>query len=179
MSLCLGIDVGGTNTDVVILAEGNRVIAKSKRPTTPDISTGIQQAVDTVIRESDSDPACIVHAMLGTTHATNAIVERKGLSKVGIIRLGAPSGLAIPPITDWPSDIVSCIGGNHSIVKGGYEYNGRPISNPQKEEIKRAVQALEKSGIEALAVSCVFSPDVNRVTQEFVTPRYLAISAPE
>jgi len=76
----------------------------------------------------------------------------KGLSKVGIIRLGAPSGLAIPPTTDWPSDIVTHIGGIYRIVKGGYEYDGKPISNPEREEIKKAVQTLGRSGVETLAV---------------------------
>ena len=55
-----------------------------------------------VLEESGIDPAGILHAMLGTTHSTNAIVERQGLAVVGIIRLCAPSGLSVPPYIDWP-----------------------------------------------------------------------------
>ena len=58
------------------------------------------------------------------THATNAIVERKNLSRVGIIRLAAPSGYAIPPFIEWPEDILEAISHFYVIVKGGYEYNG-------------------------------------------------------
>ncbi|MBW2064340.1 MAG: hydantoinase/oxoprolinase family protein [Deltaproteobacteria bacterium] len=158
MKYRLGIDVGGTNTDAVILDESNRVIAKCKRPTTQDISTGIKQAVESVLNDSGIDPASIEHAMLGTTHATNAIVERKGLAKVGVLRLGAPCGLALPPMMDWPQDMSGHIGSNYKMVKGGYEFDGRLISQPDEREIESALLALRELGIEALAVSCVFSP---------------------
>lgn len=158
MSYRLGIDVGGTNTDAVILDKNDKVVSKCKKPTTEDISTGIKEAVDAVFQESKIDPAMIVHAMLGTTHSTNAIVERKGLARMGIVRLGAPSGLAVPPYVDWPEDVISHIGKHYRIVKGGYEYNGTPLSSPDKDEIQKALDALKKEKIEALAVSCVFSP---------------------
>ena len=97
MSYKLGLDVGGTNTDAVILDRDDRVVAKCKRPTTEDISGGIREAVVSVLKESGIDSSQIVHAMLGTTHATNAIVERKGLSKIGVIRLCVPAGESVPP----------------------------------------------------------------------------------
>lgn len=158
MSYRLGIDVGGTNTDAVILDKNDKVVSKCKKPTTEDISTGIKEAVEAVFQESKIDPGMIVHAMLGTTHSTNAIVERKGLARMGIVRLGAPSGLAVPPYVDWPEDVISHIGKHYRIVKGGYEYNGTPLSSPDKDEIQKALDALKKEKIEALAVSCVFSP---------------------
>jgi len=158
MSYRLGIDVGGTNTDAVILDKNDKVVSKCKKPTTEDISTGIKEAVDAVFQESKIDPAMIVHAMLGTTHSTNAIVERKGLARMGIVRLGAPSGLSVPPYVDWPEDVISHIGKNYRIVRGGYEYNGTPLSSPDKDEIQKALDALKKEKIEALAVSGVFSP---------------------
>jgi N-methylhydantoinase A/oxoprolinase/acetone carboxylase beta subunit len=158
MSYRLGIDVGGTNTDAVILDEASRVVAKCKRSTTADISTGIRGAVSHVLDESGVDHASIQHAMLGTTHATNAIVERKGLARVGVLRLGAPCGLALPPMMDWPEDMPDHIGSHHRMVKGGYEYDGRHISDPDPLEIEDALKGLKEADIEALAVSCVFSP---------------------
>lgn len=158
MSYRLGIDVGGTNTDAVILDEQNRVMAKCKRPSSEDISTGITEAVDAVLGESGINPSQIVHAMLGTTHSTNAIVERKGLARAGIIRLGAPSGIAVPPFLDWPDDIIRHIGSHYRIVHGGYEYNGVPIAPVDRDEIRRALEELKDEGITALAVSGVFSP---------------------
>jgi len=167
MNYRLGIDVGGTNTDAVILDSGDTVVAKCKRPTTQDISTGIKEAVESVLQDSGVDPKQILHAMLGTTHSTNAIVERKGLARMGIIRVGAPSGLAVPPYVDWPEDILPCLGQHYRIVHGGYEYNGALLSATDREEIKKALGELEKEKIEALAVSCVFSP-VNGEQEELV-----------
>jgi len=146
MQYRLGIDVGGTNTDAVILDERDAVLAQCKRPTTADVSSGIKEAVDGVLREGRVRAENIRHAMLGTTHCTNAIVERRNLCRVGIVRLGAPSGLAIPPLTDWPADILPHIGQHQHIVHGGYEYNGVPLSPPDEQEIRSALQALAKDG---------------------------------
>jgi N-methylhydantoinase A/oxoprolinase/acetone carboxylase beta subunit len=71
--LRLGIDVGGTNTDAVILDADANVLAKTKQPTTADVTSGIRAAIDAVLRASGIDPARLSHVMLGTTHATNAV----------------------------------------------------------------------------------------------------------
>jgi N-methylhydantoinase A/oxoprolinase/acetone carboxylase beta subunit len=158
MKYKLGIDVGGTNTDAAILDEAGRVVASCKESTTGDVSTGIDKAVERILRESRIPAASICDAMLGTTHATNAIVERRNLSRVAAIRLSGPSGHAIPPFVEWPADLLAVIGGSYSIVKGGYEYNGAPIAAPDKDEIRRALEAAAKSGAEALAISSAFAP---------------------
>ena len=73
----LGIDVGGTNTDAVLVDENRAVVADIKYPTSADIYDGILGAMRTVLEVSGVDPAQIHQAMLGTTQCTNAIVERK------------------------------------------------------------------------------------------------------
>lgn len=158
MKYRLGIDVGGTNTDAVILDEKNTVMAKCKEATTTDVSSGIKKAVDRVLAESQIAPGDIVDAMLGTTHATNAIVERRGLSKVGVVRISGPSGYSIPPFIEWPEDILTALNYSYEIVKGGYEYNGALISGSDPVEIEKALEKIRAAGAEALAVSCVFSP---------------------
>lgn len=77
----IGIDVGGTNTDAVILDHQLNLIHSVKVPTTDDIQTGIAGALNKVLAESAVDPTKVTHAMLGTTQCTNAIVETKKLSK--------------------------------------------------------------------------------------------------
>jgi N-methylhydantoinase A/oxoprolinase/acetone carboxylase beta subunit len=154
----LGIDVGGTNTDAAILDEGNRIISTAKASTTPNVSSGIDEVVGRALALSKLPPTDIVNAMLGTTHATNAIVERRGLSKVGCIRLAGPSGFAIPPFIEWPRDLLDALGCPWAIVKGGYEYNGAPLSRPDRDEIRKAIEMIVQKGAESLAVSGVFSP---------------------
>ena len=97
----LGIDVGGTNTDAVLIDEQDAVVAAVKRPTSDDIYTGIMDAVDAVLEASGADRALIGRAMLGTTQCTNAIVERSNLASVAVLRVGAPASVGIPPMVDW------------------------------------------------------------------------------
>ncbi|GAA2837868.1 hypothetical protein GCM10020220_028510 [Nonomuraea rubra] len=76
--LRIGIDVGGTNTDAVVLDADGRVIAKAKRPTTPEVTEGLRAALDAVLAELGNGREHVTRVMLGTTHATNAILERRG-----------------------------------------------------------------------------------------------------
>lgn len=94
----IGIDVGGTNTDAVILDHQLNLIHSVKVPTTDDIQTGIAGALNKVLAESAVDPTKVTHAMLGTTQCTNAIVERKKLAKVGVLRLGYPATASVLPL---------------------------------------------------------------------------------
>ena len=62
----LGIDVGGTNTDAVLIDENLNVVAAIKNPTSGDIYEGIMGAVDAVLEESGVDRTQITQAMLAT-----------------------------------------------------------------------------------------------------------------
>lgn len=64
--LRIGIDVGGTNTDAVVVDQDGAVVAATKAATTPDPSDGIREALDAVI--VGVDKSLITQAMLGTTH---------------------------------------------------------------------------------------------------------------
>src|SRR6266540_5003337 len=120
----LGIDVGGTNTDAVILDAADQVVASVKSLTTADVTIGIVNALQAVLTASRFPPAAIHYAMLGTTHCTNAIVTRQGLSPVGVIRLGAPATLAVEPLLTWPADLRQIVCPQAFILHGGHEYNG-------------------------------------------------------
>ena len=156
MKYRLGIDVGGTNTDAVILDESLNVIESTKSHTTPDIETGIYNSMKTVIDHSGIDPNMITHAMLGTTQCTNAIVERKNLAKVGIIRLGYPASVSILPYTAWPEDMVKVLSGKYSILHGGAEYNGNPISDFDGNELRQLLKDW-RGQVESIAIVGVFS----------------------
>lgn len=152
----IGVDVGGTNTDAVILDEQNNLVSAIKTPTTKDVSTGIRKAIQKVIAESPIESSAIRYAMLGTTQCTNAIVERKKLDRVGVIRLAYPATGSVPSFTGWPEDIASLLGGQTANVHGGYEYTGQSISEFDEEEV-REVLASWNDKIDSLAVIGVFS----------------------
>ncbi|MBN2909896.1 hydantoinase/oxoprolinase family protein [Polycladomyces sp. WAk] len=164
MTYRIGIDVGGTNTDAVLLDDRLRLVTKVKVPTTPDVETGICEALHRVIKDSGVPPEHIGYAMLGTTHCTNAIVERKRLNRVGIIRIGLPATTAVPPMTAWPADLKAELSPTVAMVKGGVEYDGRMIAPLDEEAVRAACQKMMEK-VDAVAITSVFSP-VSREHEE-------------
>src|SRR3954463_1507180 len=96
--LRIGVDVGGTHTDAVLLNAAHHVVAKVKVPTTPDVTSGVRAALAGVLAGEDARTAGrITHVMVGTTHAMNAILERRRLRRVAVLRLAAPPPAGPPP----------------------------------------------------------------------------------
>jgi N-methylhydantoinase A/oxoprolinase/acetone carboxylase beta subunit len=165
-TLRVGVDVGGTNTDAIVL-RGNEVLAQHKAPTSSDVGTGIVQAIRDVLAEAMVSVSEVAGVMIGTTHFTNAFVEGKHLSRVGVLRLGAPATLSVRPFADWPPALTDAVGGHAAIVAGGYNYDGRPIRAVDPSEIRRVVAEFAARDIRAVAISSVFAP-VNRSQEEEV-----------
>jgi N-methylhydantoinase A/oxoprolinase/acetone carboxylase beta subunit len=173
MSHRLGIDVGGTHTDAVILNEQNWLVAKTKARTTPDVTGGIVQALKQVLEQPGVDRRAITVAMLGTTHCTNAIAERKHLSKVGVIRMGAPATLAIPPLFSWPADLRAMVAHKVFTVHGGHEFDGREISKPDQSEIDSMIRELVGK-VDAVAVTGVFAP-INPIHEKSIAEKLRSV----
>jgi N-methylhydantoinase A/oxoprolinase/acetone carboxylase beta subunit len=116
--------------------------------------------------------------MLGTTHATNAVLERRRLHRVAVLRVGAPSSLAVRPMYGWPDDLVAAVTGQvtgrvtgqvtgqvtgsgagpgWAVVGGGFEYDGRPVV-PFDAEAARRFLGSAVGTVDAVAISAVFSP---------------------
>lgn len=171
----LGIDVGGTNTDAVLVS-GRTVIASAKRPTTGDISGGIVAATHAVLATSGEGARAIDSVMLGTTHFVNALLERRGLLEVGILRLAGAVGEALPPMSGWPADLKRCIGGLSFQLPGGYEFDGRENSAFDDRAVRDAARQIRRKGLDAVAISCVFAP-INRTMEERAA-RIVAEEAP-
>ncbi|WP_341201250.1 hydantoinase/oxoprolinase family protein [Planomicrobium okeanokoites] len=153
----IGIDVGGTHTDAVLLDEAYNVISEVKATTTEDVSSGIYQALKRVVAASAVPVEQIDYAMLGTTHCTNAIVERKRLNKVAAIRIGAPATTAIKPLVGVPDDLRSILGKHLYIVRGGNEFDGREIVPLDEERIREIAEEV-KGQVDSIAITSVFSP---------------------
>jgi len=157
--LRIGIDVGGTHTDAVLLNDAHDVKAKVKVPTTPDVTSGVRAALDGVLDRA-GDPGVIervTHVMVGSTHAMNAILERRRLQKVAVLRLAAPTGLAVRPLIGWPAELRDAVLAGGAVVGGGHEVDGREISPLDAEAIKRFLG--EVGGVaEAVAITGAFSP---------------------
>ena len=153
----LGVDVGGTMTDAVILDDKDHVMAKAKVPNSENIQDGIASAVRTVLQSSGVERADVALAMLGTTQVTNAIIERRGLAPVLALRLGAPATTGIRPLAAWPDDLAKFGRAHAQIVGGGHEFDGRTISRLDEGAIRDAARDA-RGRVAAVAVTGVFSP---------------------
>jgi len=153
----IGIDVGGTNTDAVLL-EGNRVAHAVKTPTTADVTTGIERALGRLVDTSGVDRRAIDAVMIGTTHFTNAVVQRRDLTPIAAVRIGLPASASLPPFVDWPSDLAALVRGEVFMLEGGHEYDGRPIVPFDTEGMRRVARRMRERGLRAAAVASVFSP---------------------
>lgn len=153
----IGVDVGGTNTDAVLMDESD-VRAWTKQPTTADVSSGVAAAITAVLEQAGVAPGAIASVMIGTTHFANALVERSQLDRVGVLRLASPSGEALPPMTGWPTDLTGRIGDHVFLLPGGYEMDGREIAPLDETKVRDAALTVRSSGVDAIAISCAFAP---------------------
>ena len=158
----IGIDVGGTNTDAVVM-DGATVIAGVKAATTADVMTGVVNALKAVLEASKMEASAIDVVMIGTTHFTNALVQRRDLAKTAAVRLGLPATASLPPMVDWPEDLKAAIGGTGYLAHGGNEFDGRVISPLDEKELLGIAEDIKAKGINTIAITSVFSP----VTGEF------------
>ncbi|MBO3748242.1 hydantoinase/oxoprolinase family protein [Streptosporangiaceae bacterium NEAU-GS5] len=155
--LRIGVDVGGTNTDAVVLGAGNRIVASTKQPTSPDVTSGMRAAIETVLAALGADRERVGRVMLGTTHATNAILERRRLGRVAVVRLGAPSSTAVPPLESWPEDLADAAVVAATVLPGGNYVDGREISPLDEEGLRRFLGSVAGRA-DAVAITAVFSP---------------------
>lgn len=160
----IGIDVGGTNTDAVLM-EGTTVLATVKQSTSPDVTSGIVGAIDQLRLQHPFEGSSISAVMIGTTHFINGLVEARRLAPTAALRLGLPATKALPPLVDWPGHLREAIGGRAYLAHGGYEFDGRPISPIDHDELKRHAADMAAHGIRSVAISSVFSP-VNHDLEE-------------
>lgn len=153
----IGIDVGGTNTDAVLM-DGTHTLVGVKCSTTPDVTGGIVQALDNLRAGHHFEGDEIEAVMIGTTHFINALVQATGLAPTAALRLGLPATKALPPLVDWPVALIAALEGRSYLAHGGYEFDGRPISPLDPAEIRQHAKDMKAHGIRSVAISSVFSP---------------------
>jgi len=153
MALRIGIDVGGTNTDAVVL-DGRRVVAATKSPTTEDVTSGILSALTEVLREVE--PSQVSAVFIGTTHFINAIAQARGLEPVAAVRLATPPQSLLPMI-DWPDHLRDIVGDHFYVCPGGAQFDGTPLNVVDETALRDVAERIRESGRRHIALSSVFS----------------------
>ena len=163
MAYRLGVDVGGTFTDLLLFDEASGAFWRHKTPSTPaDSSVGILAGVEAVCAKAGITPADVQIFLHGTTVATNAVLEGKG-ARVGLIvtegyrqilqiaRSLVPGGLAAWII--WPKPEPLAALEDTVEVAGRMDARGQEIRPIDEAEIRAALTTLKAQGVEAITVS--------------------------
>lgn len=153
----IGIDVGGTNTDAVLI-DSTTVLGAVKSPTTSDVMSGVVKSIEQLVQSHADAVHDLDAVMIGTTHFTNAVVERARLDRVAAIRIAMPASASLPPMVDWPADLREAVNPLKFMVEGGHEYDGRPLVPLDKDAIRDAAMRIRDAGITAVGITALFSP---------------------
>ncbi|MEY4160510.1 MAG: hypothetical protein RLZZ136_1131 [Pseudomonadota bacterium] len=163
MSYRLGVDVGGTFTDLLLLDEGSGAFWRHKTPSTPhDSSEGILNGVTAICDKAGITPADVEIFLHGTTVATNAVLEGKG-ARVGLIvtegyrqvmqiaRSFVPGGLAGWIV--WPKPTPLAALEDTFEIKGRMTAQGVELRSIDDDDIRAQLTKLKQRGVEAVTVS--------------------------
>lgn len=125
--LRLGVDVGGTNTDAVLIENRSLVRARAKFFTTADILTGVQRSISQTIHAAGLADTRLLDTgisscTIGTTQFVNAVVQNRGLSPVLVLRLCGAASTAVPPCVDIPKYLRSSLGGHYMMINGKHTF---------------------------------------------------------
>ena len=97
--------------------------------------------------------------MLGTTHATNAVLERRGLDRVAVVRIGAAVDHRGAAADDAGRTTCArpCPAGE-AVVGGGIEFDGREIVPLDADELRAVPGAARRARSTRVALTGVFAP---------------------
>ncbi|GAA3862842.1 hydantoinase/oxoprolinase family protein [Leifsonia kafniensis] len=165
MAFRLGVDVGGTFTDILLINETTGTTHRYKTSSTPeDQSIGVLYGIEQVCLAAGVSPSEVREVLHGTTIATNAILEKKG-ARVGLVttngfrqvlqiaRSFVPGGLAgwiVWPKPEPLADLEDTVEVIERIAS-----NGDVITPLDEDDVRRQLQKLRKKGIEALSISLI------------------------
>lgn len=194
MKFVVSTDTGGTFTDAMVLDEkGNITIGKaSSTPKNP--AAGIMDSIDVAAKQLGTDGATVLKNcaifLNGTTVGTNALIERKGAKTGLLITKGFEDTLAIGRVkgrwvgrsedeltniqhSDWPEPVVP----RHLVrgIRERIDYQGRVLFPIDLEDVRARIKELLAEGIEALAVSFLWSfrnPVHEQLVRDLVLKEY-------
>jgi len=180
----VGVDVGGTFTDVVC-RDGSGGLRLVKIPTTRgNPSAGIGKAIEHMARAWQVPPGAIARFVHGTTAATNAVLERKG-ARIGLIttqgfkdvlEIGRQARTRMYDLILEPeTPVFLAPGARRREVPERVAADGAVLVPLDEAALLREVDALVADGVEALAVSFLFSfvnPGPERRAREVIRAKY-------
>jgi len=174
----IGVDIGGTFTDIVAL-DGEGRVALAKVPSTPkDLLDGIGAAVGKVLALAGAPPGDVERFIHGTTVATNAVLEKKGavtaiLTTEGfedVLEMGRQKRSRMYDLEMDPETPSFLAPGRRRVgIRERLDARGATLVPLDEGQVRAAVQTLRSQGVQAIAVCYLFSfvnPAHERRTRE-------------
>ena len=165
MAYRLGVDVGGTFTDILLMDEESGATFRAKTASTPeDQSVGVLRGIERACETAGVTVGDIDEVFHGTTVATNAILEGKG-ARVGLVtthgfrqvlqiaRSFVPGGLAGWII--WPKPEPLAALEDTVEVRGRIASDGSVVTPLGEDDVRAGLRLLSQQGIEALSISLI------------------------
>ncbi|KIV97478.1 hypothetical protein PV10_01229 [Exophiala mesophila] len=172
-SLVVGVDVGGTNTDSVLLDVSKKgsdaVLASHKAATTSNVTLGVQETLAVLLNKSTVERADISALAIGTTHFINAIIERDSsrVEKVAVLRLASYNfSSGTPPFADWPASLKRIVHGYSAFIPGGCNIDGQLIADIDEAAVREQAAIIQARGIRNVVIVGIGSPSDTRYNQE-------------
>ncbi|WP_416841429.1 hydantoinase/oxoprolinase family protein [Haloferax sp. DFSO52] len=165
----VGVDVGGTNTDVILVAGDDEYIFKT--PSTDDPSVSTVTGITEICKIADIDPSDVDQVLHGTTVATNALIENEGaetglLTTKGfrdVLHIGRhrkPHSFSLQQTIPWQENPI--VKRRHrKEVTERIQPPGEVITPLDEDEVLQATEELVADGIESIAV-CYLHSYLNR-----------------
>lgn len=167
MAYRVGVDVGGTFTDVALLDEEGGHTFTAKVPSTPkDPSVGVLSGINRICQSAKIDPKDIDYVMHGTTVATNAVLTKQG-AQVGLVttrgyhdvlqiaRSYVPGGLGGWVIYN-KSDPLAPLELTVEVTER-VSASGEVVTSLDEDDVLAKLELLKKKGVEAITVSLINS----------------------
>lgn len=176
MAYRLGVDVGGTFTDLLLINEESGSTFTAKVPSTPeDSSIGVLNGIARICDESGINPRDVNRVMHGTTVATNAVLTGKG-AKVGLVttagyestlqvaRSFCPGGLG-----GWVSFVKKPLLASLELTMGAHERmsaSGEVVRELDEKQFRQDLIVLKSKGeVEALTI-CFINAYINNAHEK-------------
>jgi len=163
-TISIGVDIGGTFTDVVLIEQGTRTVVSSKVLTTPSKpEQAVLDAIDAVLSRSPHGYDAVRTYVHGTTLATNAIIERKGACTGLLTTQGFRDSLETAselryelydPFIEFPEPLIPRylrLG-----VAERTQFDGVILSPTDTDAVAAAIDEMLAAGVESVAV-CFFA----------------------
>ena len=184
-TISIGVDIGGTFTDVVLIEEGTSTVVSSKVLTTPnEPEQAVLNAIESVLSQSQHSYDAVRTYVHGTTLATNAIIERKGARTGLLTTAGFRDSLETAtelryelydPFIEFPEPLVP-----RYLRLGITErtlFDGQILTPTDTQAVEAAIENMLADGVESVAV-CFLHSYANPAN-EHAAGQVIALKHPE